>query len=908
MPDFKALVSAAFGAQEPAPDVDVIEELAAHAAATFDAARASGDDDAEAHAHVQRLISEWTREAVALRRHPKRSGAVDPPPAFGSVFTGVVADIRYATRVLRRQPGFACVAALTMALGIGATTALFSVTYGVLWRPMPWPDADRLVRVIETRRGHEPRVRGTISNGPYLSWSADHSTIETIGGWLSQTPSMLSVAGGSPEEVRTTAVTPTLFGVLKARPLLGRLFRDDDAPVRASTSAGRAIIVSYGLWQERFGGRDDVVGRDVRIDGKPATVIGVMPRTFTFPDRDTRAWTAWLPPPVGGGGVIRMTIFQSLARLRPGVTAQQASAEGTARARSAPDAGMTAVALFGDRGPANIQALPAVEQMTAEVRPALLVLLAGVVLLLITATANVASLQLARATARRREIAIRAAIGAGVGRLSRQLVVESTVVGLIGALGGLALAIALHQLSSSLLPADFPRADAIRMDWRVLLVAIATSATASLACGLLPAWHTKRTNLTESLSDDGSAPVGAAGRTTTARARTFITASQLAVSCVLLVGAALLVRSFVALVNADRGYDAANVLTARVAFPSDYAIDRRKALLDAVAERLRQVPAVRNVAYGNALPLLTSGGFRGFTFRPPIDPSIEVEANVIQRAISPEYASALGLHLLAGRLFTRSDSMTAANVIIANRTFAQKYLGPHAIGATIPNLGMCRGNQDQWQVVGIVDDLRQGNVSDPPQSELFLPIEQIACVDALSQIVFVVRTIGDPSPLAALLRNAVREQSPTLPVDSVMTMEDRVMTTLAKPRLYAVVLGGFAAFAVAIAAAGLFGVLSYIVAQRSREIGIRTALGAHASSIVRLVLQQFSVIAIGGIVVGLAIAFAVSSMLTTVLYGVTSHDLASYAAVAIAMLIVAGIACVIPASRAARVDPIKVLR
>ena len=909
MPEWRARVAAAFARRSLVPDADVVDELAQHAAAAFEAARAEGATDRDATDRVERLIATWCGDpAVALKR-PRRRPAVTPPSDDRNAWSGLGQDVVYGLRLLRRQPGFAAVAVLTMALGIGATTTLFSVAYGVLMKPLPWPDADRLVRITETRQGKDPRVRGTMSNGPFHTWTAEHSTIEAIAGWISQPPVMLSAGSGEPTQVQILGVTPSLFTVLRARPLVGRLFVDDDADKSGATTPGGVVILSYGLWQEQFGGQPEAVGRVVQLNGKPFTVVGVMPKAFVFPDRDTRAWRAWVPPPVNlPNGAMAMTIFSAMARLRDGSTPEQATAEGTSRARSAPDPGMTAVALFGGNGPAEIRAVPAVIQMTADVRPALLILLAAVALLLVTATANVASLQLARAAARRREIAIRAAIGAGTGRLTRQLVIENALFGLAGGAAGVALAVALHRALPALLPADFPRVDAIGIDWRVLSFAAATALGASVVCGLAPAWQARRVDLVEALSEDGSAPVGHGVRVRTARARALIMAGQMAVSCVLLVGAALLVRSFVALVRADRGYDPANLLTARVALPQDYSIERRVAFLAGVADRLRALPGVREAAYGNALPLLTSGGFRGFKMRSPADPSNEIEVNTIQRAVGPEYFRALGLKLEAGRAFTPQDTMTAPNVVIVNRSFASKYLGARPLGVSIPNMGMCRGDRDGWEVVGIVADMRQGSVSDPPQPELFLPAPQVGCANAISQAVFVVRTAGEPLPLAAELRTLVRSQEPLLAVDSILTMEERVMKTLAKPRLYAVILAGFALFAVAIAGVGLFGVLSYSVAQRSREIGVRTALGARPSDIVQLVVRQVAIVAGGGIAVGMAIAFGASKSLTTVLYGVAPQDPISFVAVAALLLVVSAVAAIVPARRAARVDPWQVLR
>jgi putative ABC transport system permease protein len=317
---------------------------------------------------------------------------------------------------------------------------------------------------------------------------------------------------------------------------------------------------------------------------------------------------------------------------------------------------------------------------------------------------------------------------------------------------------------------------------------------------------------------------------------------------------------------------------------------------------------VVDAAFGNALPLLTSGGFRAFKMRPPTNPAIDVDVNVMQRVISPGYFAAIGLRLTAGRTFADADTMTSPQVIVVNRSFAAKYLGATALGATVPNLGMCRGDNDRWQVVGVVDDMRQGSAADAPQPEIFMPYRQVGCAAAVPDPILVVRTRDDPALYAATLRSLVREQVPALALDSVMTMEDRVMITLAKPRLYAVVLAGFGIFAVAIAGVGLFGVLSYSVAQRAREIGVRTALGAKPSDIVRMVLRQVALIAVAGTAIGLWLAFAAAKSLSAFLYAVDPHDVLSFVSVAFLLALVSAVASIVPARRAARVDPMSALR
>ena len=908
MPEWNARVAAVFAAHSVVPDADVVEELSQHAATAFEAGRADGLDDRSAVDRVDALIEKWCADPAVALRKAKRRPVVEAPAHGASVWSGIGQDLKYAARLLRRQIGFSLVTILTIALGIGATTTLFSVAYGVLMKPLPWPDADQLVRLSETRQGHEPRVKGTISNAAYNAWYEAHSTIEEIAGYRT-VPSSALVGVGDATSVMTCAVTPSIFTVLKARPLLGRVFVDDDGRPGGSFPSRDVIILSYGLWQERFSGEDSAIGKTVQLAGKPFTVVGVMPREFEFPTRSTRAWTPWaIASVIASNGDRRMAIFGAIARLRSDVTPAQAAAEGTSRARSAPDPGLAAVAMFGGNGPAELSAVPAIEMMTAEVRPALLVLLAAVLLLFMTATANVASLQLARATTRRREMGIRAAIGAGAARLTRQLVVESGLLGVIGGAAGLAFALALHRALPSLLPADFPRVADVAVDWRVVLFAALCALTAGVVCGLLPAAYASRMNLRASLSDDGGAPLGGVLRSPTTRTRSAIMAAQLAIACVLLVGAALLTRSFVALLHADRGYDPRNLLTAQLPLPAAYSAERRVALLDAIAQRLRAVPGVAEAGFGNALPLLTSGGFRAFQMRPPNDPSALVDVNAMQRVVSPSYFTVLGLRVIGGRALAETDTMTSRNVIVVNRSFAAKYLGRRPLDSIVPNLGMCRGDNDQWAVVGIVEDMRQGGIlSDAPQPELFMPYHQIGCPNLLSDPVIVIRTHDDPAPFASTLRQIVREQEPALALDSLMTMEERMMTNLAKPRLYAVVLTGFALFALTISGVGLFGVLSYIVAQRSREIGVRTALGARPSDIVGLVLRQVAVVAAAGIAAGLWAAFAASQSVATVLYGVAPHDPLSFVIVPVVLIVVTAMAAVVPARRAARVDPLTVL-
>jgi len=896
--DWNPRVRAAF-ASRPVPDDDIVEELAQHAAAAFEAARADGRDAAEAERLVQAQVTAWATEGQALGRRPRRPPAVEPPAASDSSrFAGLGLDVRYTLHVLRRQWTHAAVIALTLALGVGSTTVLFSVAYGVLLRPLPWPDADRLVRVYETRQG-STRKPTFLTNGTYLAWNEHPSTIESVAAW-SASPATMTIAGVA-ERVRVVEATPSLFTMLGARPALGRLFVEQ-ADGRAEPSQ---VVLSHQLWQRRFGGAADVVGRPIQIDGTPYRVVGVVPPAFGFPDRDVLAYVPFNVPPVGGkngqGGMISM--FSAIAKLRPGATPAQAAAEATARGRSAPDPGLVTIAVFGTKGPVQVSAVPLLESAVGDVRPALLVFLVAVGLLLAVATANVASLQLARATSRRREVAIRCALGAGGARLTRQLLVENLIVGQIGGVAGLALAVVLVRALPSVVPADFPRVADIGLDWRAALFSVGVSLAASIAFGLAPVLQARGINVAGALAEDGLAPVGGHVRSRTARARLLIMAGQIATAAVLLVGAVLLGRSFVALMHADRGYNPANLLTAQVALPEDaFTPQRRVEVLDRLVERLRAVPGVTVAAYSTRLPLAPGGEILAAFPVPARKGGGTVSAHAALRQVSPGFFEALGLRVREGRGFTESDTRASGEVLVVNRSFARQYLDSPAVGARLP------ASKGDREVIGVIEDANYGTTADPVQPEAYATIHQVESGLAFDEVAVLVRTTGPPAQLIPTLRSLVREQGSSIALGSVMTMEDRVWTSLARPRLYALLLGGFAAFALAVAGVGLFGVLSYSVSLRAREIGVRTSLGATPWNIVGLIVRQALGVTAAGLVVGLSVAAALARSLSGLLYGVSTSDAATFAMVAVLLAAVATVACVAPARRAANVDPVRVLR
>ena len=800
--------------------------------------------------------------------------------------TGWLSDLRFAIRGLRRRPGHTVVSALTMALGIGAVTLLFTVASGVLFDPLPWPQAERLVKLEESREGGNDRITGILTNGTYLTWRDNASTLEELGGWQADRRTL--VGTGQTRRLQTAKVTPSLFRLLGARPQLGSLFvehEDRDAK----------IILSMSLKRQLLGESQDVLGQVIVLDDEPFEVVGVMPSTFSFPDRDTLAWTPLsIGPVIGDDPETRtMTMFRAIGRLRPGASPAAAAAEGTARGRQAPDPGMVAMAVFGSNGPVEVRAERLLDSVVADVKPAILVFMAAVGLLLITATANVASLLLARATDRHREIAVRSALGAGSGRLARQFLIEGSLLALLGGAGGLALAAVLFRSLPRLLPADFPRVDELTMDLRVLVVAAAVSMASGIVFGLVPLLHCRRLPITGALA--GAVAATAKGSTT--RARAAIIVAQVAIACTLLIAGSLLGRSFVSLLDFDRGYQTENLLTARLIMPDGAFTGAQRAnLLDRLNERLSAHRGVVHAGIVNFLPLTAGDAMAGFTLPTADDPEARASASI--RVVSPGYFASLGLRAVEGRVIDESDRAGSLPAVVVNETFARRYLPEGALDRSLP----------QGQVVGVVNDVRHRSATDPIQAELYLSYRQMEQGYGSSVAYLVARTGSDPIALVPDLRSIVREDDASLALESVETMETRLLSSLAQPRLVAVLLLGFATFALLVAAAGLFGVLSYSVVLRRREIGLRTALGASAGNILALFLRQGLGMTAGGVLLGVAMSLALTRLLGSLLFGVSSSDLLSYVAAPALLLLVAAQACLLPARRATRIQPQTTLR
>jgi predicted permease len=897
--DWNQRIRDAFAAARHAPDPDVIEELAQHARAMFEADRAEGFSPAEADRRVTQEMEQWCRQAATLRHRSRRPAAPEPPtvePAWRGA--SLLHDMRYVARLLGRQARFALLVIVTMAAGIGATTALFSVTYGVLMKPLPWPDADRLIVVTETRGGKAPRFQ-SFTNVAYLAWRERASTIEDIGAWSLRTVTMSD--GGEPERIRVTQATPSLVRILGIRPLAGSVFTDEDADAPV-------ILLSESLWMRRFAADRAIAGRIVSLDGQPFTVAGVIPDAMLYPDQRSQAITPLRVRPAAGND---LSMFNAVAKLRPGVTSSQAAAEGTSAGRFVADTGMTTVAIFGERGPVEISAASLGETLTSDVRRPLYVLLMAVALLLVIATMNVAGLQIARATSRHREFAIRAALGASSGRLVQQLVIESLLLGVAAGAGGLGLAWALHRVMPTLLPADFPRGTELGLDMPVVVFSAAITIAASILFGVLPALRVRRLNLMDALAEDGTSPAGGGARTRVARARLLAMTAQVAIACMLLVGASLLVRSFYALLHADRGFDPAPVLSARLSMPEPlYAPERRHQIVTGILDRLSAARDVRAAAIASELPLIPGGSTGSFTLPPRTAGGEPQAVQASPRLVSPHYFAALGLRMVAGRPFGDGDRQGTAPVAVVNETFARTYLGGDPLNAALP-MGFWGGEEAarQARVIGVVEDVRYIGASTASLPEMYYSYRQFGQRLPIQTVMLLVRPAGNPAAFAGTVRSVVREVDPALAAEAVMTLEERLLTmSLARPRLYALLLAGFAGVALLVTGVGLLAVLSYLVAQRTREFGVRVALGARRMDVMALVVWQGMRVTLGGIAVGLALSVPLARALSSLLYGVAPADTLTFTGVPVVLLLISGVACFVPVYRAARLDPIRALR
>jgi putative ABC transport system permease protein len=813
-------------------------------------------------------------------------------------------DIRYAVASMRRNPGFTTAGLLTLALGIGATTSVFSVVYGVLLRPLPYPAAERLVRLSEEHPGANSPLRAPmLSNLTFHAWAKAPRTVEQFAAY--RTEQYTVTRDGESSRLAGCAMTPSMFALLGETPALGRFFLADEA---AEGAAG-VMVVSDRAWRERFNGDPSIVGRGLTIDGKSYTVIGVARPGFSFPSPDALMWTPLAvrtpSPDAVAGRTGNMSVVYALARLGPGITPAQAEAEGTAAARTTVRP-MAANLLFGVGGPPTVHVRGMVDEMTARIRPALLVLAGGVVCLLLIACANVANLFLSRGVARQRELTVRAAIGASRGRLACQLLTESVVLSSIGGALGLALAWTIVRVAPIVVSRDFPRLDAIRIDGGTIAFTAAATCLTAILSGLAPALRGARFNLAESLHGGDGASAGGFRGLRARRLRDGLLVAESAFAVLLMVAATMLARSFIKLTQVDAGYTSDGVLAAEIYLPGGDADDRgpaMNALVTSLVARAGAMPGTAAAGASNMMPLDGATQIAGFP-APWTAPGAEpVPARTLQYVVTPGYAEALGLRLRAGRLFTEADYGAGTRPWIVNEEFARLYLPPNPIGYRFEQRRP--SGPIAMEIVGIVaNTLKDGNDRTPQPEYYRLARDQVRFYGRFE---LAIRTEGAPAAAASGIRALVRELAPTAAVETV-TLSERVAASVDQPRFATTVLTTFALLAVSLASAGLYSVVSYGVSQRRRELGVRAALGAGRAALVRLVLRDGLRVTAIGLACGLAGAAVLSRLMQGVLFGVAPLDAVAFITAPAVLLVVAVIACLLPAIRGARTDPAEALR
>jgi predicted permease len=810
-------------------------------------------------------------------------------------------DLRYGFRVLLKNPGFSATSILCLGLGIGATTAIFSVVSAVVLRPLPYAHPEQLVRVYSefpTFPGGGLR-RFWISAPEYLDLRRDSQAWDSLDGW---TNSGVNLAGDA-EPIRVTAsfVTGGTLRSLGVAPLLGRLLsQEDDAPGVPLTA-----VISYGLWERAFGADPRIAGRNTQLNGNKCTIVGVMPHGFQFPPGEIDPPEVWAPLQIdrarpGGRGSHFLSV---LGRMRPGLTLERARAD-LARLVAhwgASDSPNTHV-LHPERHP--IVSYPLHGEVVGSVRLAMLMLLAAVGFVLLIACVNVANLLLARAEARQREIAIRSAMGAGMRRLVRQFITEGILLSLGGALLGLALAFGGLRLIKVTSPGSIPRLSEVAVDTGVLLFTLVVAVATGIFFGLSPMAHIALRNLHDSLKAAG-------GRTTSSlgaqRFRRALVVSELALALVLLIGAGLMIRAFWKLQQVDIGINASHLLTMRVALPRAVYIDNQKVIgfWGRLQERLAALPGVQSATLASGLPPLRPLNANDTQ----IEGFVGVPGGPIQnvdywQTVGKHYFETMGIRLIEGRLFDDRDGPGAPAVAIVNQTMARTFWGNQTpIGRRLRP-----GFSDPWcTVVGVVADVRNAGIDKPVANELYLPNTEPHVAGSRGMNV-ILRSSTDPRRLAQAARQEIRALDPALPVAAVRTMDDVLSAAQSRPRFLTLLLALFSAVALVLAAVGLYGVISYSVAQRTNEIGIRMAMGARPRDVQSMILAQGLRLGALGVALGAAGAFALTRLIRGLLFGVSSFDPATFLAMAVVLIGVTLAACYVPARRATQVDPMSALR
>ena len=807
-------------------------------------------------------------------------------------------DLRYGLRMLAKSPGFAAVAILTLAVGIGANTTIFSVVNAVLLRPLPFPEPERLVSVggIDLRNNEHDRA---LSYPDFVDFRKQNRTLESLAAYSSGDATLTNA--GEPLHLRTEIVSAELFSVLRAAPLVGRTFTEDED--RLGT---RVVVLSHTLWSTRFAGDPQIAGKSIRLDGKDYSIVGVMPADFQFPlDAQPRdLWTTMAvmmgPSPSGDKPMTEERdahFMNAIGRLKPGISLQQANDDAAAVAAGLAKQFPDSNGHFGIGMRAQIDAL------VGDVRSVLFAVLGAVAFLLLIACANTANLLLSRAAGRQREMAIRVSMGAGRSRVLRQLLTESVLLATGGGALGLLFAVWGTKLFATLATVPIPRLKATEVDLRVLGFTLGVSLLTAMIFGLVPALQSLRFDLYPSLKEGGR---NATEGLSHARLRNLLVISEVSLSVVLLIGASLLLESMLHLVHESPGFDPRGVLTFNVNLPDvRYGKPEQSILFyKQLLEKLRDVPGVQSAS--GVLPLPLSDEVIRTTFEIAGRPVAPSDAPLTHfRSIGLDYFQTMHIPLVAGRDFNARDTRDAAQVVIINQALARKFFpNENPLGKHIKPGVSDTGPGKMREIVGVVGDVKHRALWRQPDPESYVPYDQVA----IGQMFVVMRTAGDPLSVLPAVREQVKALDPELPIYEVQTLDDYVAASIATRKFISILCAIFAAAGLLLAVVGLFGVMSYTVAQRTHELGVRVAVGAAKLDILRLILRQGMAMTVAGIVIGLIGTFGVSRVLASQLFGITPTDPLTFVGVALLLASVALAACYVPARKATRVDPLVALR